>query len=389
MASKFACVLDFGSSKISVMIGGRGVNNTFNVVGIGETEYAGFYEGEFVEREALPSVIASSIEKAETNSGIKVDKLYVGVPAEFSYCFCSEASISFSKQSKVSNSIVLDLFNQATKNVDIKDNVIINRSPISFLLDDNRKVINPIGLNTTKLTANVSFVLAENSFINFIDDILKNIHINQIEYMSNVLSEALYLLDPEIRDTGAILIDCGYITSSVAFVKGDGLIGLNAFSVGGGHISADLCQVLQLTFSQAESLKRKVVLSLDATDSDYYEINVDNTVTPVSAKLTNDIVMARLDVIAELINKCLISFKSSYSGYMPIYLTGGGLCYLKGGKDYLSKCIASNIEILSAPIPQLNRPHYSSVLGLLDLALKQEKLNGENIFQKIKKWFSK
>lgn len=389
MANKFASVLDFGSSKISVMIGGKGINNTFNIVGIGETDYAGFYEGEFVEREELAGVIASSIEKAETNSGVKIEKLYVGVPAEFSYNFCGDASVSFNKRTKIKSADILDLFDQASKNVNIEDNVIINRSPINFILDDTRKCMNPIGMSTTKLSASVSFVLAENSFITLVDEILKNLHIEQVEYISSVLSEALYLLDPEVRDTGAVLIDIGYITSSVAFVKGDGLIGLSAFSVGGGHISADLCQVLQLTFNQAENLKRKVVLSLDAADSDFYEVNIDNTVTPVSAKLTNEIVTARLDMIAGLINNCLVNFKSNYSGYMPIYLTGGGVSYLKGGKDYLSKCIASNIEIVSAPIPQLNRPHYSSILGLLDLALKQEKTSRSNFFSKMKKWFSK
>jgi hypothetical protein len=113
-------------------------------------------------------------------------------------------------------------------------------------------------------------------FVKTIDKILKFINIEQVEYISSVLSEAIYLLEPEIRDTGAILIDCGYISSFITTVKGDGLTTLNAFSVGGGHVTADLCEVLQIGFNQAENLKRKVVLSLDATDSDYYEINVNN-----------------------------------------------------------------------------------------------------------------
>lgn len=39
-------VLDFGSGKITVFIGERGVNNTINIIGMGEANYAGFFEGD-------------------------------------------------------------------------------------------------------------------------------------------------------------------------------------------------------------------------------------------------------------------------------------------------------------------------------------------------------
>lgn len=389
MAKRCACVLDIGSSKITAMIGERGVNNTFNIHGTGEMEYAGFYDGEFVEPENLEGVVASVITKAETNSGIEIDSLYVGVPAEFSYSQCKEASLTFKKRTKIGNDEVFAFFDLASSNVDIKDNVVINRSPIFFLLDDNRKCMEPRGQVTTRLSGQIGFIFAENEFIRTMDNIFKKMKIEQVEYVSSVLSEALYLLNPEVRDTGAILIDSGYITTSVALVKGDGLLGLNAFSIGGGHISVDLSEVLKITFKEAESLKRKVVLSLDASDSDFYEITTEEGVTPVSAKLTNEIVGARLDMVAGMINRCLISLRGDFNGYLPIYLTGGGICYLKGGKDYLSKAIGSNIEIVSAPVPQLNRPHFSSVLGLLDLALTHQKMCKVSFKDKIKNMFKR
>ena len=77
------------------------------------------------------------------------------------------------------------------------------------------------------------------------------------------------------------------------------------------------------------------------------------------------------------------------NNYLPIYLTGGGVSLLKGGKDYISKGIGENVEILASKVPQLSKPTYSSVLGLLDLALKENKTQKVGIFQKIKNWFKK
>lgn len=387
MASKYVSCLDFGSSKISVMIAESGINNTFNIRGTGEMEYAGFYNGGFVEPEKLYEAIAGCILKAETNSGIKVEKLHIGVPAEFTFVECKNSSVAFNKRLKIGDQEVANLFSLASREVKHDGATIISRSPIYFLLDDSRKVIDPKGEVSTRLSGQISFTLADNKFIELIDNIVKNMGLKEVEYVSSSLAESLYLLDPQVRDSGAILIDVGYLTSFVALVKGDGLMALNQFSVGGGHISADLCQILQISFKEAENLKRKVVLSLAATDSDYYEVTVNGNVTPVSAKLTNQIVASRLDMIVELINRCLIKMKGN--SYLPIFITGGGVCLLKGGKDYLSKGVGENVEMLSSKIPQLSKPTYSSILGLLDLALKEQKNQKVGFFQRIKNWFKK
>ncbi|MBO7508336.1 MAG: rod shape-determining protein, partial [Clostridia bacterium] len=386
MATKYVSVLDFGSSKISVMIADSGINGTFNILGTGEVEYSGFQNGEFIEPEKLYEAVANCIVKAETNSGLKVEKLHIGVPAEFTFVETKNASVAFNKKVKIGDKEVSELFSVAGREIKYEKASIISRAPIYFLLDDSRKVIDPKGEVSTRLSGLVSFVVADNRFIDMIDGIVKNMGLKEVEYVSSSLSQSLFLLDPQIRDSGAILIDVGYLTTSVALVKGDGLMALNHFSVGGGHISADLCQVLQISFKEAENLKRKVVLSLSASDNDFYEINLDGVITPISAKLTNDIVASRLDMIVGLINKCLTKMRAVLpqgSNYLPIFLTGGGVCLLKGGRDYISKGVGENVEVLSCKIPQMSKPSYSSVLGLLDLEIKEKKTEKTSLWQKI------
>ena len=391
MAKNYACVLDFGSSKITALIAEKGINNTFNIKGTGEVDYAGYYEGEFIEPENLHSAVENAITKAQANSGLEISKLFVGVPAEFSYVQTKSEGISFKKRTKIGQEEIFSLFDMASEELDNNQSVIINRSPIYFMLDDNRKCMNPKGEITSKLFAEISFIFAESNFIETVNSVLESLGIHDLEYISSPLAEAIYLLDPEIRDTGAILIDCGYISTSVALVKGDGLVGLNSFSLGGGHFSADLSQILKIGFKDAENLKRKVVLSVQASDDDYYEIvSKDGTVTPVSAKLTNEIVSSRLEMIAGMISRCLTSLKTNTSGSsLPIYVTGGGISYLKGGKDLLSKSIGANIEILSPQVPQLNRAHFSSVIGLLDLALAKCQSQKLSFKDKLKRLFKK
>jgi len=383
MRDKETAVLDIGSSKISVMIAEKGINNTFNIKSSSEENYDGFSDGEFFSLESLKNAITSAVKKAGENLRYKIRKVYVSVPSEFSYSINKEVNVTFPKRKKVKDSDIFEIFD-SSQNFS-EDSFVINRSPIYFILDDNRKVLNPVGEVTSKLNILISYILTEKSFIETVSKILNDLEIYELDFIASSLSEALFLTEPEMRDNGLILIDCGYITTSVSLVKGDGILALKAFSMGGGHITGDLCQCLNLSFTQAETLKRKVVLSLDATDNDFYEVNIDGKMQPVSAKLVNEIILARLDMFSDVFNKILNSneFNTQNKPFMPILITGGGLNYLKGAKDYLSKQMGKNLEYIAPNVPQMNRPHYSDILSLLDIALTQEKNIKKSLFKRI------
>lgn len=381
--TKETAVLDIGSSKITVMIAEKGINNTFNIKSSSEESYDGFSGGEFFSTDSLKSAIISAVKKAGENLRYKIKKLYISVPSEFSYIENRELNATFSKRKKIKDSDIYEIFDSSQNFPD--NSFIINRSPIYFILDDNRKVLNPVGEVTSKLNIMISYILTDKSFVTLISNILAELDIFDLDFISSSLAESLFLTEPEMRDSGLILIDCGYITTSVSLVKGNGIIALKAFSMGGGHITGDLCQCLNLSFTQAENLKRRVVLSLDATDNDFYEVNINGNMQPVSCKLVNEIILARLDMFCEIFNKIFNSneFNLQNKPYIPILITGGGLNYLKGAKDYLGKQLGKNIEYIAPNVPQMNRPHYSSILSLLDIALTQEKNLKKSFIQRL------
>lgn len=381
--TKETAVLDIGSSKITVMIAEKGINNTFNIKSSSEEAYDGFGGGEFFSVDSLKTAIKNAVKKAGENLRYKIKKIYVSVPSEFSYIENREINATFNKRKKLKDADIYEIFDSSQNFPE--NSFIINRSPIYFILDDNRKVLNPVGEITSKLNIMISYILTDKSFVELISNILSEENIFDIDFISSALAESLYLTEPEMRDSGLVLIDCGYITTSVSLVKGNGIIGLKAFSMGGGHISGDLCQCLNLSFSQAENLKKKVVLSLDATDNDFYEVNINGSMQPVSCKLVNEIILARLDMFCEIFNKIFNSneFNLQNKPFIPILVTGGGLNYLKGAKDYLGKQLGKNIEYIAPMVPQMNRPHYSSTLSLLDIALTQEKNLKKSFLQRL------
>ncbi len=369
MAKGDTAVLDFGSGKISAMIGERGVNGCLNVLGSGEAQYGGFMDGDWLEPEKVASAVGYAINNAQTNSRTRVKKLFVGMPGEFTTASVKDVNINFAKKRRVTDFDIDELFEIGHKPFENRmDYEVVNQGAIYFQTDDNRRIVNPEGLSTTKLSGRISYVLGETRFINFVRKLLSEMGITDVEFVSSAAAEILYLFEPRQRDQYVLMLDAGYITSSVVLGRGDGIINMQSFSLGGGHITADLSEVLEINFSEAESLKRKVVLSLSPSEKDVYEILAGSKEKQFPAQQVNEIVQARLEMIAGVIKKCL-DMKEEYPAYIPLHLTGGGIAYIKGAREFISKAIGKPVEVVASKQPQLNRPHMSSVLGLLDMAV--------------------
>lgn len=383
MAKSYVSVLDIGSSRVSVLVGTSGINSTFVIKGQGEASYAGFGEGEFYEPEKLGTVISSAITRAEENAGYAIRHLYVGIPAEFCNCVCKTISSTFSTRKKISQEVLSEHYEKAYE--DKENQTLISCNAIYNILDDGKRALNPTGCKTSKITSMVSLIFAQDDFINTINKILQSLGVERVTYVSSSLCEAQYVLEPETRTGAGMLIDIGYITSSVAVVRGQGLLMLNSFSLGGGHIMADLAECLNISFAEAEQLKRRIVLSLNPTEKDFYELPGAGATKQIPIKMANEIVMARLDMICTCIQKCISLYAKETADYIPLFLTGGGVCYIKGAKDYIAKRLGRTVELAFPPLPELNKPSYSSILGLLSYAIKEEEKNKISFLAKLLK----
>ena len=374
MARKNIAVLDFGTSHISVMIGDRGA-----IRGYSNISYAGFMDGEFLEPEKLASEVQQVLALAENNARVQITHLYIGVPAEFSAVVVKKAELNFYESHKITDRDITDLFD-SIEDVESDEHSIINRAPIYYVLDDNLKIIKPKGKYTTTFSGVISFVLAENKFIQTVQKILSPLYIQHVEFFSEQLCEALYLIPPEERDRCALLVDVGFLTSSFAAVMGDGLLSLNSFSLGAGHIIADFCDAYGLTFDQAKDLLLEASLEEEDTEQ-VYEIAVNgDVVKKIPVAEVCEIIKFRLTQIGKTIKKCIDQSEVSIPESLPVLITGGGISYINDMTHILEEVLEREVEIVMPDDSRFQRPELSSVLSMLDLAIKQNKQTAKMFF---------
>lgn len=370
MFDKEAVCLEIGSSKLRVIVASEGVNNTLVVKECVSREYDGFFRGEFVDGEKLGKNLFELFNSIDYKKKKYNKKIYISLPAEMTKVVNATASIELDGIGKASKADVENLKYQASIKAKPDECEVVTISPIKYLIDDNQ-VDDVVGKKGRSITGCFSLIICEKSLIEKLNSLVSELGFSSVEYLSEVLCQSLFVIPEEERKDGAILIDVGHLTTSVAFVKNEGINSLTSFSIGGGHITSDLCEAFDLAYEDAEKLKRMCVISVAAEPLDYYDLpSVEGRIQRIPEMDTNQVVSYRLETIASAINQCLIIQDINISNYVPIYLTGGGVSKIKGGRDFLSKCLGRNVAFGRAPLPGKNKPEDALIYSIAWFALK-------------------
>lgn len=369
MKKEKVLVFELGSSTLRAILAGRGLNNTFVVKAYKEIMYDGFFEGSFLDPEKLSNIFSQIITEFDCHEeGIK--KVFIGVPAEFSSVSVSKVSINLGSRRKIKQQDIDQLFYMASEKAKDRNVEILSVNPISYLLDEGRNSFAPVGDNAISISAELSIIYANRTFIELFNKIVSSNDFESVEYVSEPLAQALYVIDPVEREESCLLIDIGDLTTSACFIKGQGLSNLASFSRGGGFITNDLSEAFDLTISEAERLKKQIVLSLKGKNNDYYELTTDLGKTiKIPLNTANEIVSYRIDEIAQAVSKCIQLFSSVCFNYLPVFLTGAGVSKIKGGRDYLAKCLGRNVKYGAPPLPAKDKPELASIFSLVNFAI--------------------
>ena len=373
MSNKKIAVLDIASDVITlVMQDSKFVDNyTFRA----SREYDGFYDGDFLDKEELFKVISSLVNECEKATFTKVQNLLVGVPGEFTAVTCKDISIDLGSRRKITVKDEENFLNKGEPKG--ATYTCITASPAYFELDDGSMEFALNGQETQVLKGLVSYITCENSFINLFDSIADQLGL-VFEYTSSVNAELLYVCPDNLRDEGVLLADVGYTTTSLAYACGDGILHSLSFSLGSGHIAADLLEYLGLPYDHAYALIDKINLNIMPKEEDRYCVSVGSEIAYYSVKEVNEVASYRITNIAEMIQKAIKLSAYPIADETILLLTGSGIAHVPGAKEKLASITGRKVEILAPAMMQLNKPKYSQVAGLL--AVQQRQLKQKNNF---------
>lgn len=392
MMKKATAVLDFGTSKVLVLLAEESAYQKVTITSAGMAQYDGFMNGEWNAPSEVSDAIASAIEAAENKVGTHIKEVYVGVPGEFVRVYVIESSVALQgADPKVTSADVEKLQRQATEMLDRPTGVIIHRSPAWFKVDGGQKTLEPVDQKGSTLEGMIGFVLADQFFINDVTERLKELGIEVRGFFSTSVGEAMQMIPFEERDHTAILVDVGYLSTEVMAVEGDALIWQKVLPVGGAHITLDLTYGLEKPFDMCEKIKR--AYTFNAPKNTQIEVQGENgQMESFSGEQVSMIIDARVDEMLEMIDDAIKKSGIRLGNWSNVYFTGGGLMPMAGARVYAAGKLSRNVREATAKTVKLKPAQiYASGSGLLELVyntIEQEEQD-EGLLDRIKRVFRK
>jgi len=192
MMKKATAVLDFGTSKVLVLLAEESAYQKITITSAGMAQYDGFMDGVWNEPGGVSDAIASALDAAEKKIGTHIKEVYVGVPGEFVRVYVIETSVALQgADPKVTSADVDKLQRQATELLDRPTGVIIHRSPAWFRVDDHEKTLEPVEQKGSVLEGMIGFVVADQFFINDVTARLREQNVAVKGFFSSSVGEAM------------------------------------------------------------------------------------------------------------------------------------------------------------------------------------------------------
>ncbi|MBQ6173780.1 MAG: hypothetical protein IKS31_12265 [Clostridia bacterium] len=364
--------VDFGTSKIVTLVADNSSNLRCDIVGAGIAAYDGFMDAGWNNPGDVNDRIRESIEDAERQSKRKLRDINIGVPAFFTRAYSAEVTVELKgTDPRVSTNDVKQAFRAAEQKIGNVNGIKVHSTPAWFSIDNGKKTLEPVGKAGRELRAMISFVYADRFFVEDVTLRLSDLGYNASNIYATAPGEMMLFLPEEERDHTAVLIDVGYLTTDVMIAEGDALVYLETIDIGGGNIAADLAYGLDIKLEQAEErVKRPYIFGVENADETYDIPPLEGRpARSFTRKEVSRIIEARVDEIAEEIQAAIKRSGVKLGNWSNYYMTGGGLCFNRGGYKYLGQKLGVTVKETPKRTAKLNSHSYSSALGLMDLII--------------------
>lgn len=368
MRSKTVAVLDIRSSEICAVVGERGVNNTFIVKNKYSCSYDGYAEGELLDVNGFVSAVKDAVRNTLA-AAVGIKTFYVGVPGEFLNVVYSDKTLSFPSAKRITRSDITTLIAMSVPD-DTEKWRTIRHSCLYYVLSDMRRVIDPVNSVSDSIKGKFAFFRCDNSFVGCLMDAFKSFKsVVSVNLLPTPLAEAMYLIEPEKRDECAVLFDFGFISSTYTVVCGNGVMYSESFSVGIGHVAVYLMSEFDIPYEVALNFVSTVNLNAKEKLAGKEECVFEGKSYVFSTLDLTDKIKEGLDGVCETIEECRRNFTGRSLEGKPLYITGEGISVVRGATEHISSRLVKNVEVIAPPLPYYDKPGYSSLFSLLDMAL--------------------
>ncbi len=375
--------LDVGTSKIVCLIARlqpiepsemlRGRTHRCRILGIGHQRSRGIKGGVVVDMEAAEGAIRLAVDAAERMAGVQVQSVIVNITGGRLSSRFFDAKIAVGGHA-VSDSEVHRVLEACHASVE-PGRSPLHSLPTGFTLGSAEAIRDPRGLIGDELGAAMHVVSTDGIAARNLMLAIERCHLSVEAMVATPYASGLSALVDDEAELGTAMIDIGGGTTSVGIFSDGNLTHVDAFAVGGRHVTMDLARGLNIPLADAERLKTLHGTCLVSTSDDRESIAVtpvgedEDHATHVPKSQLTRIIRPRVEEILELVRDRLKSAGFPAHSGRRIVLTGGA-AQLAGLPEAAKRIVSGQVRIgrplgIQGLPESAKGPAFSAAVGLL------------------------
>ncbi len=362
--------IDIGTSKVSLVIGEVNNFNQIEVICTASHRCKGIQKGKIVNENEIASCINKLIKEAETDASLKINSAYVTIPGK--YITIVQNSISKEAKDKfagISAKDVVSTIMQA-KDIDVPEGKqIIDIVENQFILENGKKVSDPIGNLSGSFTLKAQVILAEKEYMRQLASIFRKANLDIDGLVPVTLAQRSLALDTNELNDNVMLLDIGAGNTDIGVFEGSNFVYTNTIALGGDNITKDIAVVLNISEEEADKLKKQYGLALKSFIDNDNEILLTTYKEDEGKKVIRSseliaVMEARIEEIFSLVNRDITT-----QGIKPrinnVILTGQGIANINKS-DVAGKIILNiPVKIATGRLISIVRPEYRTAYSLV------------------------
>jgi cell division protein FtsA len=367
--------LDIGTSKVAAIIGVIGEDDKMEVTGVGLAPSRGLRKGVVVNLEATTAAIEKAVSEAEIMAGVEVGSVYAGIAGGHIRGINHHGVVIVPnrKNRTITEADIKRVITQA-KAVEIPiEREILVALPREFIVDDQRGILEPVGMSGTRLEALIHIVTGA---VTSVQNIIKAINgaglaVEDIVLQPMASSEAV--LEQDEKDLGVILVDMGAGTTDVVIYVNGAIWHTGVVPLGGEQVTNDIAIGLRTPLPSAEEIKRDSGCALISSVNGGETIEVPSVggrqSRVIAKRALAEIIQPRMAELLELVYREVQT--SGYGDMAPagVVMTGGA-SLLTATSDLAEHIFNMPVRIgypreISGLADKVKDPIYATGVGLV------------------------
>lgn len=369
-------VLDIGSTKIVCVIARIESDGTPRALGFGWQKSRGVKAGSVVDMEeaerSIRAAVAGAEQMADTRLEGAIVNLSCGQPGSRSH------NIEWHIGGRaVTEADLRSILQEGVRRTHAEGREVVHCFPAGFLVDETGGVEDPRTMVCERLMAKLHVVDAASHALFNLGQTLHRCELEAQEMIASPFAAGLATLVDDERELGAVCVDMGGGTTSLACFADGRLLHTAQIPVGGWQVTNDLARVLSTPISHAERLKTMhgSVLESDEDRNELLPVPMvgeeEDQIARVPREMIIRIMRPRLEESFELLRDRLEASGLPLEMRRRIVLTGGASQVI--GVRELAARVLGNPVTVRLGRPRLVRglpetaagPAFANTIGLL------------------------